>query len=201
MSREYNQKERELMMKSMGKLLVTLASCIVLLGTTATANATKVEYTVSGGGNTLNFKVFNDTLGTPISFFDIYFGETTDGLNFSKADAFVSVSDGTAPAGWASWASPFTTLNNPWMYSAGVDVGGSPIGAGESLGGFSTTFALSGTVSLDLLWFNVYDEAFNTIDGGNISLHQNGGVVPEPSTMLLFGAGLAGLACYLRKKR
>jgi hypothetical protein len=186
-------------MKRLSTWLMTLAASIVLFGAVTSAQATKIEYTQTG--NTLNFTVFNNTLPSAISIFDISFGVTTDGLNFTNQGAFSNLTDGTAAAGWASIAFPPTVFANPWVYSAFVDTG-SPLASGDSLAGFSTTFTLAGIGSVNHLWFNVYDADFNTLDSGFTTLHDSGpaSAVPEPGTVMLLSAGFGGLLLYRRKK-
>jgi len=192
-------------MKKLSMMLAAFTVGVALFGIAVSAQASKIEYTLSG--TTLDFTVFNDTLTVPVSSFDIRFGVTSDGLNFTNTDAFANISDGTAPAGWASLALGSGALSDPWMYTGFVDtslsVPGAPIGVGGSLGGFSTVFTLAGPASLDGLWFNFYDDQFNTLDSGTTVLQQEinpPDAVPEPGTIMLLGAGMGGLLLYRRKR-
>jgi hypothetical protein len=116
--------------------------------------------------------------------------------NFVPDDSGVS-----APPGWFSYSFEPTAIDNPGIYNS--DAAGSGIAPLGSLGGFTVTFDMQQGATYNHLFFLVgnFDQTggYNILDDGYTQPFQVSGV-PEPSTLLLLGAGLAGLA-FIRRKR
>ena len=198
------------------KFIITLLS-ILVLGVVQICSA-GIEYTVidSGPDNiTLEFDLLNDW-GEDIDWFTIYFGETTDGLNFSNTDAFTNLSpdDGGSgsepqPTGWYSYSFESSSIDKPAQFNSegdwdGDGVAENTIAAGSTLEGFTVSFDWNGTGTYDNLYYEVgvLDTAwdYEVKADGYTELDTGGSTVPEPSTVLLFGFGILGAAAMLRKE-
>ena len=201
----------------MKKFLVTLVAGIFLLGMTTTASATELLYTASTGGPTtytLNFTLNNNTLPNSIQWLSVYFGQTPPapdpdhGLVFTQTQSFSNLvpdfNGNFAPPGWFSYSLEPTAIDNPGVFNSDATGAGlAPLG---SLSGFTVTFDMQQGATFRDLYFLVgdlvqvgQDLTYNILDSGSTVYSQPSGV-PEPSTVLLLGAGLAGLAYFKRKK-
>ncbi len=192
----------------MKKFMIIMLAGMILVGMATTASATHLRYSVAGSmppAYTLNFTVQNDTLTDPIQWLSIYFGQTSDGLNFTQTESFsnfIPDSNGVSlPSGWFSYSFEPSAIDNPGIYNS--DAIGSGIVSGGSFGGFTVSFTMQPGGTFDRLYYQVgtINQAtgdYSTTDTGYTEL-QGGSSVPEPSTFLLLGAGLGGLI-FIRRK-
>lgn len=165
------------------------------------------DYIANGGGNyTFNFNVRNTSTGGDtgrLDFFNIYFDADADISRYSGINWI-------ADNGWYSEAGdPDLSFGGLPGYALADDSvlvgGGGGIGQGGSLAGFSVNFGYSGALSPTAQLFN-FNAQFGTDATGNIlgsydgtTRYEDTGVIPEPSTFLLIGAGLVGI--YAARKR
>lgn len=190
------------------KGLLGMVVALMFMASASMSWATTIEYTATdnGLGNyTLVYEVTNDTLSDDIAWLSIFFGQTTDGLNFNNYDQFSNFSpdydgDGTEPqpTGWFSYSfEPSPAIDLPGQFNSDVVIG-SGIGTGTSLGGFTVSFDWTGVGSYDDLYYEVGTSS--TIDTGYTVQSGGPAPVPEPATILLVSAGLAGIGFLRRKK-
>lgn len=184
----------------MKKLFFTIVTFLMAICFAQTGWAT-IMYSVTdntGPNYGLAFDVKNDS-GFAVTSFDIFFGDTSDGLNFTDGDQFNNFLPGSQPAGWSSYSFEPQAFDDPGFFGS-IDTGALAIGA--SVTGFNVTFNWTGTGSYDHLWYILYDENYAEVETGYTALKDPGQqVVPEPTTLLLFGFGLLGTAIISRKKR
>ncbi|MEW6379164.1 MAG: PEP-CTERM sorting domain-containing protein [bacterium] len=185
---------------------MTFLFCLMIIATTA--KATKIEYvpTNNGGGNyTLDYTVTNDTLSDPIEWISIYFGQTSDGLNFANTGLFSNFVPDDAgvsqPAGWSSYSFEPSAVDIPGQFNSDIDT--SPgIAPGSWLSGFQVTFDMDASGSYDQLYFEVgnFDASHNyQILGNGYTQLAGPAPIPEPSTIILVVLGLATLGLAMKR--
>jgi hypothetical protein len=186
-------------------------SVAVLLTARVVSSAPLVSFTATGsnGNWTLDFSVTN-TLG--VDGLDIYyFGVALDAIDqTSPSSNWGNYNNGRVVGG--------ITFNTVWTNSDFYLPSGL-IQEGQTLSGFQVTDSAQ-TVPDFVPWFafaiglddsGKIDQAITYTGSDNFnwawnpgfereSPQEGGGSVPEPTTMLLFGAGLAGLAAAYRRK-
>ena len=170
----------------MKKILTLFIAIVLFLGITSTANATTILYDVSNlSGSTweYNYTVKNDSLGVDIEEFTVWFDYTL----------YENLAVTSAPSDWDPIViEPDASLPDDGFYDALALVSGIAPGASET--GFSASFDWLGIGTPGSQFFEIVDpNTFATLDSGNTA------PIPEPSTFLLMGIGLAGLVGYRRK--
>jgi len=196
------------------KTIIGIVSLLfILLLANNAISMISMEYSVSNSGTeyTLEFEIFNDVGSLEnLDWFEIYFGETTDGLNFTETSDYTNLDPdlwGTEnPAGWFSYsyeASP--AFNAPAQFNADIDTSGNfaldlgetGLAPGSSLGGFTVSFDWMGSGAFDQsLYFRTGKlddndpDFYSFVEDGYATRPISSGQVPEPGTMFLLGTGL-----------
>ncbi len=189
----------------MRKFLIFSFALLLILSTAGFAGATRILYTAtdnSDGSYTLDFEVVNDILSYEIGWLSIFFGQTTDGLNFANYDQYSNLTPDwigvTQAIDWDSYSFEYSSIDLPSQFNSDAMVSG--IGVGDSLAGFSVTFDWTGAGSLDGFYFEVGDfDSWNTVGTGYTEL-AGVATVPEPATLLLVGTGMLGLGIIRKRK-
>lgn len=168
---------------------------LILASTASAAFATAISYDLTNvAGNTwqFDFTVKNDTLGSPLQAFDLYF----DFATFTNLAAVAEPGTFSPTVLPPIDSPPFATFDGAVTFSDFT----TGIAAGATLGGFSVQADFSGAGAPGVPTWDVIDANFNTLDQGGAT--QIGPVgVPEPATLTLLGLGLIGAAFGRRRAR
>lgn len=162
-------------------LFASVLVCSQAEATTITYNATPS----AGLSFDLLFEVTNDTLGSDIEEFTIFF----------ELGTFENLSNAVMPVDW----DPLLIEPDPGIPDDGFAdflALGTPIGIGETLGGFGLSLELIGTSLPVILAFDVIDpNTFGILDSGFATLTSSvpdPEPVPAPATLWLL---LTGIFC------
>lgn len=167
----------------MKRIAVFFSGLLLFLGMVLPAMATSINYTLAplGGNNwKYDYAVSNNTLGSPLEDFLVYFPDASTSSNFAY-----NLTSASVPAGWTGALTQPSAVDLGGYYEA---YGGS-IAVGGSLSGFGVQFTYNGTAPLGSQHFEVYDSNYNLLDSGQTT--PGGAPVPEPATITLLGIGVA----------
>lgn len=164
----------------------TLAALLLPL---SAANASIIDYTSTAlGGNhwRFDYTVHNDTLGTPLDEFTVFFDE----------NLFANLAGATGPSGWdVLLIQPDTGIPAAGYFDGLALTGG--IAFGDTLGGFSVTFDYLGAGTPGAQLFSIVDpNSFLELDSGLTKSTS----VPLPGTLPLMLAGMGAMAYWQRRR-
>jgi PEP-CTERM motif len=187
-------------------ILIKFATFCFLPTVSLSAGPINVFYTLNGspGDWTLDFSVNNNIAGAPNQEFYFFGVELMSGSSFNNISGSPASFNGAIPYNPSSGlGGPDITYNDVWVISTFPNLG--TAAPGTTTSGFDVTITDTG-VPTSVNWFALTDGSdpysgggnLDTIEPGDVPLLFEGsagqtGATPEPSTLWLIGAGLAGI--------
>jgi len=177
---------------------------VMLVGAVVPAHAILVTYSTTGSLNGLG-NVFTDGGGLTITFNGLTNNSVDITTGFTNASLGFFHTDVTGSGGTISPAIPVSILITQTVPSAGSgSVSGTmdgTISANSSTGqvDFSVTHVDIGLVSYDVR-SNPLDLVPPSTNNGDATVQARVTVTPEPSTLVLVGSGITGLAGMVRRR-
>jgi hypothetical protein len=192
-------------------ILLKLATICSLVMVNLSADPINVLYTVTGspGDWTLDFSVNNNIAGAPDQEFYFFGVGLFSGTPFPNITGSPASFNGAIPYNPSSGlGGPNITYNDVWEVSTFPNLG--MAAPGTTTSGFEATITDS-VAPTSVNWFALTDGSdpysgpgnLDTIEPGGVPLLFEGvavqtGATPEPTTLLLFGAGLVGISALMR---
>lgn len=164
---------------------------VVLASAAPIAQATIVDYALTDLGGSqwqYHYTVHNDTLGTGIDEFSIYF----------DTGLYENLTVVSAAADWDPIViEPDAFFGSPGLYDALALV--APLAPGATLGGFSVQFAYLGGGTPGSQYFEIVDpNDFTVLDSGyTVAV----AAVPLPPALYLFGSACAAIMGFAARRR
>ncbi len=162
--------------------------CLVFAGSVSAATITYSTTNVTGNTWLYDYTITNDTLGTPLEEFTIYF----------DVALYANLVVESSPTDWDPLAvDPDPLLPDDGFFDSVALISG--IAPGDTLSGFSVSFDFLGAGMPGA-------QPFDIVDPNTFAVLENGfttpaTVVPVPAAVWLFGSGLLMLAGRLRPAR
>lgn len=164
--------------------ILVLATALLALSTGNAAQINASYSRVAGASWAVDFAVTNDGTPAEITGFTVYFSEML------FADLVVDAS----PAQWDSIAiQPDLNLQSPGFLDSILLGGSAPLTLGQTQGEFRVAFSFLGVGAPPMLAYEIVDQNFNVLFSGTTTAP-----IPEPSTVLMLGLGLAVVGRYVR---
>lgn len=164
-------------------LRLAILTLFIAISTSVSAATISFEATnISGNTWELNYSVTNDTLGSDINEFSIYYA----------AGLYENIVAVSSPTDWDPLVlQPDHFLPAPGLYDSLAL--GTGIAPGQTLGGFVVRFDYLGAVPTVSQYFTVVDpDTFDTLEDGNIASTLV--TIPLPAAAWLFIGGLSFLS-------